>query len=479
MARKIKDFKENRVMFADSYKYGQPPQYPDGTVYMFDYMEARGGEYPETLFFGLQYMMQRYFSKRIKMWEVKEARDYAKLHGIAFDYKGWKKIVKKYKGRLPVKIKAVKEGSLIPTGNVLMTIESTDSDLFWVPGWLETFLMKIWYPTTVSSKSHIVFKMIKNFMRATSDNPDPSYMYHNFGDRGSTCVEAAAIGGMAHTIPFKGTDNFNSLRYVDYFYTDDNVACSGHSINASEHSTVTSWGQDLKSELKMYSNHLETFKSDVLLACVLDSTDIFRAVDNVTSGEFKEKIESSEYPIFIQRPDSGDPLVVIKSMLEIMEKNKVAYGVNTKTLKVFNKYRIIWGDGITKETILDILNLAKEMGYAPDNFAFGSGGDLMQNVNRDTSKFAIKCAAVGVLTDATKDIFEIRDVFKDPITDPGKKSKKGQLELIKRNGTIMTVRREELISGDIRLLEDVWYDGHLIRFMGYGEVRDTYNKCLN
>lgn len=107
-----------------------------------------------------------------------------------------------------------------------------------------------------------------------------------------------------------------------------------------------------------------------------------------------------------------------------MKKNNVKFSINSKGYKVFDKYRIIWGDGIVPQTIdkfLEAVTTIPKPSYSAQNFAFGSGGDLMQNVNRDTCKFAIKCSAIKVNG-------EWRDVYKDPITDPGKKSLRGRIE---------------------------------------------------
>ena len=127
--------------------------------------------------------------------------------------------------------------------------------------------------------------------------------------------------------------------------------------------------------------------------------------------------------IFFIRPDSGNPILVIEKILNILSKNNVSFKINSKGYVVFDKYRIIWGDGITPDTIDKILTRFALDGWkiSAQNLAFGSGGDLMQNVNRDTCKFAIKCSAICVNG-------EWRDVYKDPITDPGKKSLRGRVE---------------------------------------------------
>lgn len=437
----------NRVMLADSYKYSQPKQYPKDATFMSSYLESRGGDYNKVVFFGLQYLWLNYFAKPITAEEVEEAANYAAMHGEPFEYDGWMKVVNEHNGFLPININAVEEGTVVPTHQVLMTIDSTDPELFWIVSFLETLLMKIWYPITVATKSHYVKLMLQNIMDCYSDNNDVSFMYHNFGDRGSTSVEAAAIGGVAHLTSFLGTDNFHCLKLANDFYDEK---CAGFSVPATEHSTVTSWTK--AGELDMISNHLEVHKSSALIACVMDSYDVYKATSAVTSGEFKEKIESDDYPIFVLRPDSGEPLEVITKMLEILMNNNVKHTINSKNLIVFNKYRILYGDGITPEVIESILLAAVRLGFAPDNFAFGSGGDLMQNITRDTQKFAIKCSVIGK-SDGT-----FVNVFKDPITDPGKKSKAGRLDLVEIYGTPTTVPYG---SGGDSLLKPVIQNGVL------------------
>ena len=457
-------FKENPILFADSYKYSQPSQYKKNINYMFDYLESRGGYYPVTVFTGLQYLIKRYFLQQITAEDVEEAREILTKHGEPFEYEGWMKVVNKHNGFIPIRIKAVKEGSVIPVKNVLATIESTDPELFWLVGWAETILMKIWYSTTIATKSYFVRLMLEGFAERYSDNKDGvAFQFHNFGDRGATTVEAAAVGGMAHLTQFMGTDNTNSIRYGRYFYNEDMI---GFSIPASEHSTVTSWGKE--QEFDMIDAYLENSKGKFIIACVLDSYDIYNATRKVTSGEFKRKIESDDYPTFVMRPDSGDAVEVVKEMLQICIDNDVACNINSKNLKVMKKYRIIYGDGITPNIIADILNEAVNMGFAPDNFAFGSGGDLMQNVNRDTNKFAIKCSAV------TNTEGEMIEVFKDPITDPGKKSKKGILDLFynKKTKQFLTLdNKQETPKGFESILEVVYENGVLLKDYTFSEIR--------
>lgn len=362
-------------------------------------------------------------------FDIDRARNLAKNHGVPFNEEGWKYIYKL--SHLPIEIKALPEGTIVGNKEPLLTIENTDPNCTWLVGYLETLLLKIWYPITIASKSLAIKEMLLKHWEKTADNVSGvDFAYHNFGDRGSSSVESAAIGGVAHLTQFKGTDNFNCLDHSNQYYDGK---YQGYSIPASEHSTVTSWGRE--HEFEMIENYLETYKSYPIIACVLDSYNIYKAVNFVTSGKMKEKIESKDYPIFVIRPDSGEPIEVIEKIIQIIEANGVSRSFNSKGYKVFDKYRIIWGDGISLKTIDEILAATEKYNISAQNFAFGSGGDLMQNVSRDSLKFAMKCSAIKVNG-------EWKDVYKDPITDSGKKSIRGRVEdsrfvTVFKNGEIL------------------------------------------
>ena len=277
---------------------------------------------------------------------------------------------------------------------------------------------------------------------------------------------------MAHLTSFMGTDNFNAMRYVNIFYGTD-INRIGHSIAALEHSTVTSWGKE--NEYEMFLNFMEKNKGNPIVAFVMDSYDYFKSVETVTSDpRFTEKINSDEYPIFVMRPDSGDPMDIVPKTIDIMEKNNVPFTVNSKGFKVWNKMRIIWGDGISEQAIIDMCDLLVERGYSTENIAFGMGGALMQgnettSNNRDTQAFAIKNSSV-TYVDGNK-----RDVFKDPITAPNKKSKKGELTLWRNPTTneYITDRVDAKPTGFEDSLHIVYENGLIVKEWTFDEVREA------
>ena len=150
----------NLILHSDSYKSCHYLGYPPGMTYGHYYLESRGGEFGHTVFFGLQYYLKKFLSQRITTEDVTEAGLLLTAHGEPFNWKGWNRIVTVHGGRLPMKIRAVPEGSVIPTHNVLMTVESTDEELAWVPSYFETLLMRAWYPITVATTSFYVKKVV-------------------------------------------------------------------------------------------------------------------------------------------------------------------------------------------------------------------------------------------------------------------------------------------------------------------------------
>lgn len=294
-----------------------------------------------------------------------------------------------------------------------------------------------------------------------------NYACHNFGARGSTNPEAVIDGGIAHLISgFMGSDNFSAMRGAKMYYNVEDVASIMHSINATEHSSTTAWTRD--NEMRMIMNHLENNKGKPIIASVMDSYDYFKAVRTVCKegGEFQEKINQDEYPVFVMRPDSGDPKEILNGTLDIMEDENVPFGRNKKGYKVFNKMRIIWGDGINMESMRVMLDIMIQRGYSTENIAFGSGGWLMQQHDRDTQGWAVKCSSIVV--DDTQ-----VDVYKDPITAPNKKSKKGEITLYfnKETKTYFTDKVDIDFETSYEVLEVIYENGKMVKEYTLAEAR--------
>jgi len=448
----------NFLLRTDSYKFTHWKQYPPGTTRIYSYLESRGGMFPNTVFFGLQYYLKYYLQgPRYTAADIDQADQFCRQHFGAdlFNRDGWRRMLEKYGGTLPVRIKAVPEGTVVPTHNVLVTIENTDPEFPWLPNYLETLLLKVWYPTTVATLSREIKKIISGFLERTGDPSLLPFKLHDFGYRGVSSEETAAIGGAAHLVNFKGTDNVAGITLLKDFYGVTDMPA--FSIPASEHSTMTAWGKE--HEADAYRNMLTAYPTGTV-ACVSDSYDIFNACEKIWGELLKPDVVSRKGTLVI-RPDSGDPVPVLAKVLDILGE-KFGYETNGKGYRVLPSYvRVIQGDGVNMFTIQNMLyQLAKFHGWSADNIAFGMGGALLQQLNRDTQKFAFKCSAAEVNG-------QWRPVFKDPITDPGKNSKKGRLALV------------EPKPGEFQTLEEVNVDAfasndRLVTVFENGEVKKDY-----
>ncbi|MBK8286558.1 MAG: nicotinate phosphoribosyltransferase [Ahniella sp.] len=458
------NYLENPILNTDSYKASHWLQYPPGTRATFFYVESRGGVYDRTVFFGLQSILKQHFSRAITHADVDEAAALFAAHGEPFNETGWRDIVDRLGGRLPMRIRAVAEGSVVPTHQCLVTIESTDDQAFWVPSYFETLLLRLWYPVTVATISWQVKQTIRQFLERTSDDPvgQLPFKLHDFGARGVSSTESAAIGGMSHLVNFLGTDTVSGLLAARRFYHEP---MAGFSIPAAEHSTITSWGRER--EVDAYRNMLRQFaKPGHLVAVVSDSYDIFHAVREHWGKTLRDEVIASGATLVV-RPDSGEPVDVVHQCLTLLDE---AFGhtVNGKGFKVLHHVRVIQGDGVNPISIRAILDRITSAGYATDNLAFGMGGALLQQMNRDTQKFALKCSAAQV--DG-----QWIDVYKDPVTDKGKRSKRGRLTLVRHReyGTWQTLPQDPAHwpMGYEDALVTVWENGTLVSDQTFAEVR--------
>jgi len=451
----------NLILNTDSYKVSHWLQYPPDMDGMFSYIESRGGLYDRTVFFGLQAILKEFLSRPVTQADVLEAAELFAVHGEPFNEGGWHYIVAEHGGNLPVTIRAVPEGMAVPVLNVLATVESTDPACFWLASYLETLLLRLWYPTTVATISWHIKQLIRHYLDQTSDdvaNQLP-FKLHDFGSRGVSSHESAGIGGLAHLVNFQGTDTVAALLAGRKYYSEP---MAGFSIPAAEHSTISAWGRD--GEEAAYRNMIDRFgKPGAVFACVSDSYDVFAAIEHLWGARLKQKVIDSGATLVI-RPDSGNPPDVVEKCALLLDR---AYGstVNSKGYKVLKHVRLIQGDGVNEHSIGDILQRLKRSGFAADNIAFGMGGALLQQLDRDTQKFAMKCSAARI--DGTW-----RGVYKDPVTDRSKVSKKGRLDLIRdAQGKLTTVAigaephhaRSELV--------EVFRDGQLMTEWSFDEVR--------
>jgi nicotinamide phosphoribosyltransferase len=470
---------KNLIFLSDSYKVTHWPQYPKGTQKVVSYMESRGGTFDSTVQFGIQGIVKKYLTGQVINQEfIDEAFSAFKAHfgnEKLFNKEGWEYILKQHGGRLPIKIKAAREGSIIGVSNVLMQVENLDPKVPWLTNYLESILLHAWYPITVATISREVKKSIVRYLKNTTNYSYSeilniaAFMLHDFGFRGVSSVESAEIGGAAHLINFLGTDNLATIPYIKKYYNSS--AMHGFSIPASEHSTMTSWLES--GEVDAMRNMLEKYPTG-LVACVSDSFDIVRAVSEYWGTELKDDIINREGRLVI-RPDSGDPVTTIKKLLAILWE-KFPGTVNKKGFKVLHdNVRLIQGDGVNYNSVNDILEMMLQEGYSVENIAFGMGGALLQKLDRDTQKFAFKCNMI----EKNGEEIDVRKYPKEFNKDGEyissfKTSKGGRLKLVQDGVNFRTVSKldsaKEYARSNDKLI-DIFKNGQLLNETTFEKIK--------
>lgn len=461
----------NFILNTDSYKCGHFTFEEANTTSNYGYVEARANG--PTVFFGLQDYVARYLSNPITLSDVDEAQEQIEAHGLPFNRDGWEHILKRHNGIMPLTIKAIPEGMVVPQKTVLTTVESSDDKCAWLASYVETGLQRaIWYPSTVATRSKRWKDRLLPLLAESGDPTTIDFKIVDFGARGAESAEAAALGGAAHLINFQVTDNQLGIRLARKSYGGDKpgVYMPGFSIPATEHSVTTSWG--VGREIDFFKAILARYGtmprmpdgSRRLVSVVIDTYDQDKALE-MWGTELKDELIASNMCL-VARPDSGDP---ITNVIHVLDKLGSLFGftVNDKGYRVLPDFvRVIQGDGINEETLVRIAKQVNYHKWSLDNLTFGSGGGLLQkDITRDSHSFAQKTSEVVI--DG-----EVRNCQK---MTPGKESKTGRFAVVKDNtGKLVTIPEASLESCTINprnYLEPVYHNGHILRWQTFEDVR--------
>jgi len=483
---KALDKPNNLILMGDAYKYSHHKFYEDNTSVIYSYMESRGGKFNETVWYGIEMFIKEYFEGvAITQEELDEAYEYlGTKHGVfgrddVFDKSKFQYIIDVHGGRLPVRIKAVPEGTVVGVKNVLMTIENTDPNCYWLTNFLETIMMQLWYPITVATLSREVKKIVIEYFDKTVSLPQEvidvviEFVLNDFGFRGVSSVQSAGYGGSAHLVNFMGSDTTVASKRICDYYNTDNVF--GLSVPATEHSIMTMKGE--AGEVEMMRRTLEKYPTGIV-ACVSDSYHILRACTEYWGTELRDLILSRPAEPgnqLVIRPDSGHVVNTLKEVFAILF-DKFGYTVNDKGFKVLPpQVRVIQGDGVNINSIREIYEELYGLGISAENIVFGMGGKLLQaDINRDTQNFATKaCFAVvnGEQRDLVKSPTEVDE--NGNLKPSFKKSKQGRLKLVKDEyGTFRTVTslQDEYNNVQDELIT-VFENGKLLTETPFEEIR--------
>lgn len=483
------------ILYKDFYKTDHRRQYPKGTEAVYSNLTARTSRLPNVdniVVFGIQYFIKDYLIRRFNDGFFSQPKE---------------KVIAQYKrrmdtslgigsiptdhlealhdlGYLPIRIKALPEGSLCPLRVPFFTIVNTRPDFFWLTNFLETIICNvIWHPITSATIAHEYRKLLDGYAATTSDMPEfVDWQGHDFSMRGHASFESSLVSAGAHLLSFTGTDTIPAIDWLEHFYNADcEKELIGGSVPATEHSVMCLGGNE--SELETYRRLITEVYPKGIVSIVSDTWDYWKVLTE-TLPILKEQIMARDGKVVI-RPDSGDPLKIICGDLRCGQSSPEGKGtmqilwetfggkVNSKGYKQLDPHiGVIYGDSITLQRCRDICNTLALQGFASTNMVFGIGSYTYQYVTRDTFGFAMK-ATHGVINGKPVEI------FKDPKTDNGiKKSARGLLQVYRdvEDGAFKLKEQCSEREENSGFLETVFEDGKIVRECSLAQIRKRLLK---
>lgn len=490
----------NAMLLTDGYKLDHRRQYPTGTEYVYSNWTPRSNAYfPEAkdgaVVFGIQYFIKKYLIKYFNdnffaVDKDKAVKSFARRTNtfLGENEVGTKHIEDLWElGYLPVKIKALPEGSICPIRVPAMTIVNTDPKFFWVTNFLETLIScELWLPMTSATTAKAYRRELERHANKTGFDKgiDLGFLCHDFSMRGMAGLEASIISGMGHLTSFVGSETIPAIDALEEYYSvDAEKELISMTVPATEHSVMCAGGLD--DEFGTFKRLLTETYPKGFVSIVSDTWDLWKVVTDFVP-RLKEEILAREGRLVI-RPDSGDPVDIICG---VIEEPKAPHGykhtaaerkgvyellwdtfggtINEKGYKVLDFHvGIIYGDSITLDRQREIYKRLEEKGFAATNLVLGIGSYTYQYRTRDSLGFAMKatwCQING----------EPKEIFKQPKTDSGmKNSLKGLIcvEMDKDGKFFATdcVSKEEETYG---CLEVVFEDGKLVKEYSLAEIRE-------
>ncbi|MET0243732.1 MAG: nicotinate phosphoribosyltransferase [Flavitalea sp.] len=485
------------LLLKDGYKVGHKFQYPEGTTLVYSNLtprKSRNEEIGEIVFFGLQYFIKEYLINQFKegFFDRPKNEVVAEYKRRMDNYLGKDSITYTHieqlhdLGYLPLEIKAVKEGSLVPMRVPVFTIKNTKPEFFWLTNMLETVMSAVlWKPVTSATTAYQYLREFTRYANETvgADHGFIPWQGHDFSFRGMSGIEDAVMSGAAHLLSFAGTDTIPAIDFHEQYYNaNSDKELIGGSVPATEHSVMCMGTKN--DEIKTFERLISEVYPAGIVSIVSDTWDFWQVITEFLP-KLKSQILAREGKVVI-RPDSGDPVKIIigdkdatvgspayKGAIECMWET---FGGTTteKGFKLLDGHiGLIYGDSITLERQFEILEGLKQKGFASYNVVLGIGSFTYEYVTRDTFGFAMK-ATYGEVNG------EGRAIFKDPKTDDGtKKSAKGLMQVYRNNDGKLALKDEctweEEAQGE---LKTVFKDGKLVVDLSLDEIRKTLRSQM-
>ncbi len=485
----------NPTLLADFYKIHHREQYPPGTEDVYSTWtprESRVAGVGRVVAFGFQGFVARYLVDYFNenFFSQPKEQVLADYSRIIRNTLGERDVDVSHLaalhdlGYLPLRIKALAEGTLVPLRVPMVTIENTRPEFFWLTNYIETlFSNESWMASTSATTAFEYRKLFERYARETGADPAGiAFQGHDFSMRGMSSVEAAAMSGAGHLLSFAGTDTIPAILFLERYYganTDDELV--GTSIPATEHSVMCAYGD--AGERGTFERLIGELYPSGFVSIVSDTWDLWAVIGDYLPA-LRERILARDGKVVI-RPDSGDPVDIITgngcgdgSLADkgVVEALWDIFGgtVTDRGYRVLDPHiGAIYGDSISLERGERILRRLADKGFASSNIVFGVGSFSYQHTTRDTFGFALKSTSV------TVNGVE-KAIFKDPVTDLNhtKRSARGRVAVVDDGGLklIDGLHSGQRVEGD--LLRVIFEDGKMQNVESLAQIRERLHSGL-
>lgn len=489
-------------ILCDFYKIAHRAMYPQGTEYVYSTWTPRASRMKgveEVVWFGGQAFYKEYlidmfnehFFKRDKQEVMAE---YVRI--IKYTLGDQNPATKHLEdlhdlGYLPLSIKALPEGSVVPLRVPVMTIQNTDPRFFWLTNFVESLAScELWQPATSATIARQFKKLMDKYCLDTVGQEMlwfTALQGHDFSMRGMSSLRSAILSGMGHLAAgFIGTDTIPSIHAAECYYNANiEIETIGTSVPATEHSIQCAYNNDFEYLRRM----LCQVHPSGIVSIVSDGYDFWDVIGRVLPLLKYEIMQRQGNPIVnkvVIRPDSGDPVLIICGDPNAPEGSLERKGAIEALWDIFggttskNGYKmldshigLIYGDAITLLRAKEIFERLKIKGFASTNVVLGIGSYTYQYNTRDTFGYALKSTLCVINGDE-------KQIFKDPKTDNGiKKSQKGRVVVLKEGNSFKFVDGLNLndnVTGD--QLREVFRNGKLLIDEKFSEIRSRIASTM-
>lgn len=561
----------NPFMATDGYKTGHGPMYPYGTETVYSNFTPRSNRHAPNgvdyvVNFGQQMVVReihelfepffkikerQVIEQKIKRYTAQDARvtnleaqmmnlrdsvcqpikeEYSMFLNTDYDVSHIEELWDL--GYLPIRIKALPEGTTSPIGVPVLTIVNTRPEQFWLTNFLETLISNLlWKPITSATIAHQYKKLLVEAATKTDENnlEFVEFQGHDFAMRGMDSLEAVISSGLGHATSFLGSDSLPVIHGARKYYDETEFVIGG--VNATEHSVMSAGGSEIGEELNTFRYLMDQFPTGIL-SIVSDTWDLWKVITEYLPV-LKPEIMDRDGKIVI-RPDSGNPVDIICGELHYKpnEKHGFHQSGNVKNGKSYNGYRkriishytpqferrdivnyepgdditeaqakgvvellwdifggtineqgykvldphigAIYGDSITLDRAQDIVDRLEAKGFASTNVVLGIGSFTYQFNTRDTFGFAMKATYVEIRNKKMDGHNRLvgREIFKDPITDDGrKKSARGLLMVLDDGDKYILQDRVTWEMENSGELQTIYLDGKFENVTTLTEIR--------